>query len=106
MFESETEKQKLREIRRTERERILEEVRVIIYFHVKGGVSVFCRKLQVVGVVLNLYLYLGLQPLTLGQKGLLADHLLTTNKILRIQRKTVLLPMLVQSFLESIHRRS
>ena len=36
---------------------------------------------------------------------LLADHLLTTNKILRIQRKTVLLPMLVQSFLESIHRR-
>jgi len=32
MFESETEKQKLREIRRTERERILEEVRVIIYF--------------------------------------------------------------------------
>ena len=58
---------------------------------------------------ISFYLYLGLQPLTLGQKGLLADHfnhLLTTNKILRIQRKTVLLPMLVQPFLESIHRRS
>ena len=48
-------------------------------------------------------IYLGLQPLTLGQKGLLADHLLTLNKILRVQRKEVLLPMLVQSFLENIH---
>ena len=52
---------------------------------------------------LYLYLYLGLQPLTLDQKGLLADHLLTSNKIHRVQRKAVLLPMLVQSFLESIH---
>jgi len=50
--------------------------------------------------------YFGLQSLTLGQKGLLADHLLTSNKILRVQRKAVLLPMLVQSFLESIHWRS
>jgi len=52
------------------------------------------------------YLYLCLQPLTLGQKGLLADHLLSSNKILRVQRKAVLLPMLVQYFLENIHWRS
>ena len=50
-----------------------------------------------------LYLYLYLQPLTLGQKGLLADHLLSSNKFLRVQCKAVLLPMLVQSFLENIH---
>jgi len=49
-----------------------------------------------------LYLYFCLQPLTLGQKGLLADHLLSSNKLLRVQCKA----MLVQSFLESIHRRS
>jgi len=49
------------------------------------------------------YLYLCLQTLTLGQKGLLADHLLSSNKILRVQCKAVLLPMLVQSFLENIH---
>ena len=35
-----------------------------------------------VGLVL---LLLCLQPLTLGQKGLLADHLLSSNKILRVQ---------------------
>ena len=55
---------------------------------------------------LYLYLYLCLKPLTLGQKGLLADHWLSSNKILRVQCKAVLLPMLVQPFLESIHWRS
>jgi len=32
--------------------------------------------------ILNVYLCL--QPLTLGQKGLLVDHLLSSNKILRV----------------------
>ena len=40
------------------------------------------------------------------QEGLLADHLLSSDKIIRIQCKAVLLPMLVQPFLESIHWRS
>ena len=65
---------------------------------VHGRVCVYVARVH-----LYLDLYLGLQPLTLGQKGLLADHLLTSNKILRVQRKGVLLLLLVQSFLESTH---
>jgi len=52
-------------------------------------------------VILYLYLYPCLQPFALGQKGLLADHLLSSNKILRVQRKAVLVLMLVQSLSDS-----
>ena len=40
------------------------------------------------------YLYLYLQPMTLGQEGLLTDHLLPSNKIFWIQWKTAIFPML------------
>ena len=46
-------------------------------------------------LLLYLYLFLCHQPLTLGQGGLLADHLLSSDKISRIQCKAVILPVLV-----------
>jgi len=60
------------------------------------------RALAEVCTVPVLYLYLCLQPLTLGQVGLLVDHLLSSNKIFRIQCTAVRLPMFVQPFLETI----